>query len=104
VGFLIDDIDFSGLGTAGTCTTSIKSDVMRGPQPTRYGANALGGLIYLKSAEPTDALYGRVRSGRGDYATNSQGAVISGPVESLDSGFRWRCSGITATATITICT
>ena len=28
---------------------------MRGPQPTRYGANALGGLIYLKSAEPTDA-------------------------------------------------
>jgi outer membrane receptor protein involved in Fe transport len=88
VGFLIDDIDFSGLGTAGTLYDIDQVDVMRGPQPTRYGANALGGLIYLKSAEPTDALYGRVDLDAGDYATNSQGAVISGPVESLDSGFR----------------
>ena len=88
VGFLIDDVDFSGLGTAGTLYDIDQVDVMRGPQPTRYGANALGGLIYLKSAEPTDTLYGRVDLDAGDYAANSQGAVISGPVESLDSGFR----------------
>ena len=62
--------------------------MLRGPQATRYGANALGGLIYLRSAEPTDTLYGRVDLDGGDYGTRSEGAVISGPIESLDSGFR----------------
>jgi iron complex outermembrane receptor protein len=88
VGFLIDDIDFSGLGTAGTLYDIDQVDVLRGPQPTRYGANALAGLIYMKSAEPTDTPYARVDLDGGDYGTNSQGAVVSVPVDSLDSGFR----------------
>jgi iron complex outermembrane recepter protein len=88
VGFLIDDIDFSGLGTAGTLYDIDQVDVLRGPQATRYGANALAGLIYLRSAEPTAALSGRVDLEGGDYNTRSYGAVLSGPVESLDSGFR----------------
>jgi iron complex outermembrane recepter protein len=88
VGFLIDDIDFSGLGTVGTLYDIDQVDVLRGPQPTRYGANALAGLIYLRSAEPTDTVYGRVDLEGGDYGTRSEGAVISGPVDSLDSGFR----------------
>ena len=88
VGFLIDDIDFSGLGTAGTLYDIDQIDVLRGPQPTRYGANALAGLIYLRSAEPSDTFYGRVDLNGGDYDTKSEGAVISGPIDSLDSGFR----------------
>jgi len=88
VGFLIDDIDFSGLGTAGTLYDIDQVEVLRGPQATRYGANALAGLIYLRSAEPTTALSGRVDLDGGDYNTKSYGAVLSGPVESLDSGFR----------------
>jgi len=88
VGFLIDEIDFSGLGTAGTLYDIDQVDVLRGPQATRYGANALGGLIYLRSAEPTDTLYGRIDLDGGDFNTRSEGAVISGPVDSLDSGFR----------------
>jgi iron complex outermembrane recepter protein len=88
VGFLIDDIDFSGLGTAGTLYDIDQIDVLRGPQATRYGANALAGLIYLRSAEPTDAFYSRVDLSGGDYGTRSEGGVISGPVEALDSGFR----------------
>ena len=88
VGFLIDDIDFSGLGTAGTLYDIDQIDVLRGPQPTRYGANALAGLIYLRSAEPTDKFYGRVDLDGGDYNTKSEGGVISGPIDSLDSGFR----------------
>ena len=88
VGFLIDDIDFSGLGTAGTLYDIDQIDVLRGPQPTRYGANALAGLIYLRGAEPTDTFYGRVDLDGGDYNSKSEGAVISGPIDSLDSGFR----------------
>src|SRR5271170_1157747 len=88
VGFLVDDVDFSGLGSAGTLYDIDQVDVLRGPQATRYGANALGGLIYLRSAEPTDTLYGRVDLDGGDYGTRSEGAVISGPIDALDSGFR----------------
>ena len=88
VGFLIDDIDFSGLGTAGTLYDLDQVEVLRGPQATRYGANALAGLIYLRSAEPTDTFYSRVDLDGGDYNTKSEGGVISGAIDSLDSGFR----------------
>lgn len=88
VGFLIDDIDFSGLGTAGTLYDLDQVDVLRGPQATRYGSNALAGLIYMRSAEPTDALYGRIDLDGGNYGTHSEGGVISGPIDALDSGFR----------------
>jgi outer membrane receptor protein involved in Fe transport len=88
IGFLIDDIDFSGLGTAGTLYDIDQVEVLRGPQATRYGANALAGLIYLRSADPTKELSGRVDLEGGNYDTQSYGAVLSGPVESLDSGFR----------------
>lgn len=88
VGFLVDDVDFSGLGTAGTLYDLDQVEVLRGPQATRYGANALAGLIYMKSAEPTDSFYARADLEAGDYGTHSEGGVISGPVEGLDSGFR----------------
>ena len=88
VGFLIDDIDFSGLGSAGTLYDLGRIEVLRGPQAARYGANALAGLIYLRSPDPTDTLTGHLDLEGGNYATRSLGAVLSGPVESLDSGFR----------------
>jgi len=88
VGFLIDDIDFSGLGTAGTLYDIDQVEVLRGPQATRYGANALAGLIYMRSAEPTSTFFSRVDLDGGDYGTRSEGAVVSAPVDSLDSAFR----------------
>ena len=88
VGFLIDDIDFSGLGSAGTLYDLDQVEVLRGPQATRYGASALAGLIYMRSAEPTDRFYARVDLEGGDYGTHSEGGVVSATVDSLDSGFR----------------
>src|SRR5690606_38103930 len=44
IGFLIDDVDFSGIGAVGTLFDIERVEVLRGPQGTRYGANALGGL------------------------------------------------------------
>ena len=88
VGFLIDDIDFSGLGSAATLFDVDHVEVLRGPQGTLYGANALAGLIYVRSAEPSDTFGGRAEFDAGDYSEHSYGAVITGPVSSLDSAFR----------------
>ncbi len=88
VGFLIDDIDFSGLGTAATLFDVDHIEVLHGPQGTLYGANALAGLIYVKSAEPADTFGGRAEFDVGDYHERSYGAVLTGPVSALDSAFR----------------
>jgi iron complex outermembrane receptor protein len=88
VGFLIDDIDFSGLGSAATLFDIDQIEVLRGPQATRYGANALAGLIYVTSAQPEDHFDTHVELGAGDYNTKEYGAVITGPVSDLDSAFR----------------
>ena len=88
VGFLIDDIDFSGLGSAATLFDVDHIEVLRGPQGTLYGANALAGLIYVKSADPADTFGGRAEVDAGDYNEHSYGAVLTGPVSALDSAFR----------------
>jgi iron complex outermembrane receptor protein len=88
VGFLIDDVDFSGIGTVGTLFDMDHIEVLRGPQGTRYGANALGGLIAMESAAPADEFAGRLELSGGDYDTRSYGAMVTGPVASLDSAFR----------------
>jgi iron complex outermembrane receptor protein len=88
VGFLIDDIDFSGLGSAATLFDVDHIEVLHGPQGTLYGANALAGLIYVKSADPEGTFGGRAEFDVGDYNERSYGAVLTGPVSSLDSTFR----------------
>jgi outer membrane receptor protein involved in Fe transport len=52
VGFVVDDIDFSALGGVATLFDIEQIEVLRGPQGTRYGANGLAGLIYVKSKDP----------------------------------------------------
>ena len=53
VGFLIDDIDFSGVGAPATTFDVQQVEVLRGPQGTRYGANALAGLISVRTMDPS---------------------------------------------------
>jgi iron complex outermembrane receptor protein len=52
VGIMIDDIDFSGIGMVATLFDTQQIEVLRGPQSSRYGANALAGLINIKTNDP----------------------------------------------------
>ena len=54
VGFIVDDIDLSGLGMAASMYDVNQVEVLRGPQGTRFGANALAGMVYIQSNAPTD--------------------------------------------------
>jgi outer membrane receptor protein involved in Fe transport len=88
VGFLIDDMDFSGLGMAATLFDVNSIEVLRGPQGMRYGANALAGLIVLRSADPQQEFGLSTQASIGDYDSESVGAVATGPVNSLNSSWR----------------
>ena len=53
VGVLLDGIDFTGIATAASTLDVSQVEVLRGPQGTLYGANALAGLINVVSNKPT---------------------------------------------------
>jgi iron complex outermembrane receptor protein len=88
VGFLIDDIDFSGIGMPATLFDVGRVEVLRGPQGMRYGANALAGLIVMRGQEPADELGFSTEASYGEYASESVGAVATGPVDALKSSWR----------------
>ena len=85
VGFLIDDIDFSGIGSIATLFDMQQVEVLRGPQGTRYGANALAGLIYMQSTLPTADWAGRVQLMAGDDNAKSVGIAFGGALNEDDS-------------------
>ena len=85
IGFLIDDIDFSGIGTVATLFDIQTVEVLRGPQGSRYGANALGGLIYMKSTAPTAERDGIAQLTYGDDDARSMGLAFGGAVNDAES-------------------
>jgi len=80
VGVLIDNVDFSGAGTIATMMDVEQVEVLRGPQGTRYGANALAGLINVKTNDPEDQFAAKLKLGAADYNTNTASAMITGPL------------------------
>ena len=88
VGFLIDGIDFSGMGMPATLFDVERIEVLRGPQGLHYGANALGGLIVVRGRDPEDEFGFSTEASYGEYNSSSIGAVATGPVESLNSAWR----------------
>src|ERR1700687_4552630 len=88
VGFLIDDIDFSGVGMPATLFDTRQIEVLRGPQGTVYGANALAGLISVRTEDPTPEFSLHGEATLGDYQTRAAGVALS---DSVDDGLAgWR--------------
>jgi iron complex outermembrane receptor protein len=87
VGFLIDGIDFSGVGMPATLADVDHIEVLRGPQGTVYGANALAGLISVNTRAPSrdTEIGGEVTFG--DYDTRAVTGIVGGAVGD-DAAFR----------------
>ncbi len=78
VGLMIDGIDFSSLTLGATLFDVQQIEVLRGPQGTTFGANAMAGMIAVQSNEPTKELEGHIETTVGNYNTKALGVAIGG--------------------------
>lgn len=74
VRFLIDDLDFTGLGGAASVFDTTQVEVLRGPQAGAFGANAAAGVIKVVSNNPTP-----YHSGYAEV-TVAEGNLIAGEI------------------------
>ncbi len=79
VGLLVDGIDMSGIGGAATTLDIEQVEILRGPQGTLFGANALAGMINMVSGRPTEVVTGRFETRVAEYGTRTFEGVLSGP-------------------------
>ncbi len=91
VGFLVDEIDFSGIGMIASLFDVEQVEVLRGPQGTRYGANALGGLIKIKTRDPAATRDMHAEAGAGTDGLWMAGIAVGGALDTRGEGMAsWR--------------
>jgi outer membrane receptor protein involved in Fe transport len=79
VGMIIDGVDFTGIGSIANLFDVQQAEVFRGPQGTRFGANALAGMINITTKAPTDEFEGAIKVDAGNYDSYGLGLALSGP-------------------------
>ena len=84
VGFVMDDVDLSGLGMAGLVHDLDQAEVFKGPQSTLFGPNAMAGLINLRSADPAPTA-----SQEASLSAGGDGLLRFAGTLNLPAGERW---------------
>jgi outer membrane receptor protein involved in Fe transport len=80
VGLIVDGVDLSTAAAAATLFDVEQVEVFRGPQGTRYGANALAGLINVRTNSPTDEFEARAGIDASNYDAWTLDGAVSGPL------------------------
>jgi iron complex outermembrane receptor protein len=80
VGTYVDGIDFTGFGGAATLLDIDQVEVLRGSQGTRFGANALAGVINLKTADPSAESQGYTKTSLSSYGGRTLETAYGGAI------------------------
>jgi len=80
VGLLIDGINYSGLGGAGSLFDVEAFTLYRGPQGTQFGNDALAGVITIDSTAATAEQINRAQVSVGTFGSYSTGIAIGGAI------------------------
>ncbi len=80
VGITIDDVDMNGIASSAVMMDIQQIEVLRGPQGTKFGTNALAGMINIRSNEATETFTGYAQAGMGNYNSWNVAAAVSGPL------------------------
>ena len=73
VGLLIDGINYSGLGGSALLFDSESVLVYRGPQGTKFGSDALAGIVEVSTQAPTQDPSLKLKLGAGNYGSYEAG-------------------------------
>ncbi|MEN3160302.1 TonB-dependent receptor [Alkalimonas sp. NCh-2] len=76
VGVLIDGIDYSGLGISSIAHAE-QLEVFRGPEATRFGTNAMAGMLNLTSKQPDFRRDGAVSATLANYNSWQLSGMVS---------------------------
>lgn len=80
VRFLVDDLDFTGIGSIGNLFDTKQVEVLRGPQAGAFGANAAGGVVKIVTNDPTPYWTGQIEGTVGNDSLLSGGIAVGGPL------------------------
>lgn len=83
VGIMVDGVDLTGVGSVASMFDVAQTEIFRGPQGTRFGANALAGLINITTEAPTDYYEGKLKATIGNYGSKGLGLAVSGPANDI---------------------
>ena len=86
VGYILDDIDLSGIGGAVSTFDLDQVEILRGPQSARYGSSALAGMVYLRSIDPGREASAKAGMTVGNDGLFSVSAAAGGPLGDRFSG------------------
>ncbi|MEM6433770.1 MAG: TonB-dependent receptor [Cyanobacteria bacterium P01_D01_bin.115] len=92
VAFYIDDVPYDRANFISTDLPDIEQvEVLRGPQSTLYGRNALSGVVNITTRQPTNEFEFNAGSSYGSYDAVDLQAGVSGPI--VEDQLFFRLSG-----------